>query len=560
MNGKKYTIIFVVILLILSILVMLNQLQTAGYVSRFTSDTLTYTSWAWQFTESLKEGILYPRWASLNFWGYGSPAFILYPPLAFYLVAFFNMLTGSVLVAMNATKFTALFISATGMFFLVREFYPGKIALLTASLYIVFPYNIFWIYLGASFATPISLIWFPLIILFIYKYLRDRHVKYILYAGMVYGGLILTHLIVAYMFTFIFSAFIAYMSFIKRKPKTLMVIPVIVIIGFLLSAVYVFPLFHETQFLNVKDFGDGLVFSDFFVVPDMTDKVPSGHFWPVLYEDYIIYIAAFSVCLLLLMLQTRKLKRTKSIDDINSINTFFVGITIGSIFLLFGISSFLWKIIPFFTYIQYPTRWLIVTYFSLSFLSAAWFRMLDIKFKTRRRPHYIFIVLLFLVCFFFDYGYISKAHIFTPQELIPFKGVNFAPEHLPSGVDKDKIKKGSDAKILLLDGKGTTSISLWNSAERIIEIAANDPLIVRIRTFNFPGWRAYIDGVETSIKTEKNDGAMLIKFPSGRHTLVVKFEDTPIRYYAKLISVVSLATIILLILLSEKLHREADAL
>jgi len=259
----------------------------------------------------------------------------------------------------------------------------------------------------------------------------------------------LTHLIVAYMFAFVLSVFIAYMSIINRKPKDLIVIPIIIIIGLFLSAAFVFPFLYETQFLNVKDFGNGLVFSDFFILPNMTDKVPSGHFWPVLYGHYIIYIAVFSVCLLLLILQARKLKHNNRKDDTNSINTFFIGITIGSMFLLFGVSTFLWKFIPFFTYIQYPVRWLIITYFSFAFLSAAGFQILDMKFKTRRRSHYIFIVLLFFICFFFDYGYISKAHIFTAQELIPFKGVNFAPEHLPSGVDIDMIKK---ARICLNGG------------------------------------------------------------------------------------------------------------
>ena len=78
---------------------------------------------------------------------------------------------------------------------------------------------------------------------------------------------------------------------------------------------------------------------------------------------------------------------------------------------------------------------------------------------------------------------------------------------------------------------------------------------MRIRTFNFPGWKAYVDGVETEIKTEKDVGAILINIPKGRHALVVRFEDTPIRYYAKLLSLVSLVSIILFVLFSRKLKK-----
>jgi len=208
MNSRKYTILSI---LVLFFPFRIDHAKTAhidSFFSCFISDTFTYTSWAWQFTEALKEGIVYPRWIPPNFWGYGSPTFILYPPLAFYLVTFFDIFTDSVIVAMNITKFIALFLSAAGMFFFIKEFYSEKIALLTATFFIFFPFNVFGIYLGASFVSQIYLVWFSPILLFIYKYFTYRKYQYLLYAGAFYGGLILTHLITAYMFTFVMVAFI----------------------------------------------------------------------------------------------------------------------------------------------------------------------------------------------------------------------------------------------------------------------------------------------------------------------------------------------------------------
>jgi len=54
---------------------------------------------------------------------------------------------------------------------------------------------------------------------------------------------------------------------------------------------------------------------------------------------------------------------------------------------------------------------------------------------------------------------------------------------------------------------------LWQSAERIIETTAQQPVTVRIRTFNFPGWKAYVDGVPTEIMTEGLTGSILINVP-----------------------------------------------
>ena len=238
---------------------MLRQLLSEGYFSCIIEDTYTYTSWAWQFKEALKEGVIYPRWLPLNFWGYGSPTFILYPPIAYYLVAFFNMFTGSVITAMNITKFMALFMCGVGMFFLVREFYSEKIALLTSSFYIVFPYNIFQIYFVGTFASTISFLWFSPIILFTYRYMKDRHYKDVIYAGLCYGGLILTHLINAYMFTFVLVAFIISMAIVKRRPGYLMSMLLIIAVGLLISAVYIVPVIFEKQFLSMEHFTGAIV-------------------------------------------------------------------------------------------------------------------------------------------------------------------------------------------------------------------------------------------------------------------------------------------------------------
>jgi uncharacterized membrane protein YfhO len=113
-------------------------------------------------------------------------------------------------------------------------------------------------------------------------------------------------------------------------------------------------------------------------------------------------------------------------------------------------------------------------------------------------------------------------------------------EHLPIWGKVDNVSlNDSNKKIEILSGQGKAEIVEWKSAKRIIKTIADESIVARIRTFYFPGWRASLDGTALQIQMEKESGAMLIDIPEGDHKLELKFVDTPVRYYGKLISLLS---------------------
>ena len=468
MNLKQHTFISILFLFVLSTVMMLKQLMSEDFFSAFTADTYVQTSWAWQFAEALKEGIVYPRWTPLDFWQYGSPAFLPYSPFAFYLVALFSLFTGSIITAMNMTRFTALFLSATGMFFLVKEFYPKNIALLTACFYILFPYNIFQFYFIGSFTSTVSFMWFSPIMLFIYRYIKRNEYKDLLLAGMCYGFLIFTHLINAYIFTLVITIFIVSLSIAQKRLKYLFTLPTVIIIGILVSSAYVLPLIYEKGFIDTKTFigiGEGWPYYYFLVLPDMTQKLPTDHFWTVYYNTFVFYIYFFCTLLVLVSLFTRKLRRVNK-DDISYVNIVMLAIATGSLFFLFGVSRFLWEIIPFFKYIQFPTRLLNVTTFAVIFLSATVFHVLYSMENTKRK-RYVFIVSMFVIFILIDYKYISYPPSFTKKELLPVKSTHWILYTLPKGVDLERIRTEGEIeeKANIIEGNGRADIKEWDSAK-----------------------------------------------------------------------------------------------
>jgi uncharacterized membrane protein YfhO len=179
------------------------------------------------------------------------------------------------------------------------------------------------------------------------------------------------------------------------------------------------------------------------------------------------------------------------------------------------------------------------------------------KQKTKKERAALFIM-MFLICtisFSLDYKYIKLSPVIKEQELIPIKPPNWYKVDLPASVDINTIDKNdkSKEKVIIMQGDGKIAVSKWGSAERIIDIAARQPITVRVRTFNFPGWKAYIDNRQTEIKTEAGTGAMIIDIPEGKHTIEITFMDTPIRYYSKIISFASFVIIAFLVFLPKRI-------
>jgi uncharacterized membrane protein len=551
-NRISITIIF-----FLSLLLMLRQLASTGYFTVIVEDAFIYPSWAWQFIEALKEGNVYPRWLPLDFWGYGSPTFLLYPPLAFYMTAFFNLFTGSVIPAMNLVKFTALFLTGTGTYFLAKEFYPARAALFAAIFSVLLPFNIFSMYLYGSFAGMVSCMWFAPILLFAQRYLQTREIRYLACAGGCYGGLILTHLITAYMFTFVLVAFVAYQALTGKRARDLLVIPALLLAGLALSSAYVLPLVFERKYVNLENFASDInyTYSNFFILPDMTAKIAKWRFWPIYHETMALHVVLFTLFILLCMTRLSGRGPERFTATTVRVNKFFMVIAAFGILMMFGVSSFIWETVPFFRCILFPSRWLHITAFAASFLSASLLLPMSTAGGINKRRAYL-PVLLLLAWIVLDVSFMGEALSFSEKGPPPAISVNWVLEHLPKGVAIDKLEKRDDIASraeFTVPGNESARVVTWESTRKVVDTKTETPAVVRFRTFDFPGWRAFIDGVSAEIQTERDTQAIMVIVPKGEHRLVLQFQDTTVRRCGKLITLLSLIALSLLIAITQVL-------
>jgi hypothetical protein len=79
------------------------------------------------------------------------------------------------------------------------------------------------------------------------------------------------------------------------------------------------------------------------------------------------------------------------------------------------------------------------------------------------------------------------------------------------------------------DQTGTASVAQWKPQHREVQAEMKEDGDLWIRTFNFPGWTALVDGNLVEIQTGEDLGDMVISLPAGSHHVTLDYLDTPVR-------------------------------
>ncbi|MDP2860724.1 MAG: hypothetical protein Q8N98_03330, partial [bacterium] len=126
-------------------------------------------------------------------------------------------------------------------------------------------------------------------------------------------------------------------------------------------------------------------------------------------------------------------------------------------------------------------------------------------------------------------------------------------EFLPAGANLEKLKQEKlPPKIEFSDDKTKAEELIVKSNKISFSVLAAKETAVTVNTFYFPGWQAYSAGEKIPLdeKMSKETGLIVFPLPAGRHDIVVKFEETPVRKIGNIISALTLLGMIMLLLLS----------
>jgi len=498
-----------------------------------------------QFYKAITSGKLIPNWALDANNGYGSANFLFYSPLSYYVVALFHFFIPSLIAAIICAIWTSFFLSGITMYLMIKRFTGRTTGLLCAVLYQIFPFHIFDLYLRATLGELFAFIWFPLIFIFLNEilYSENKHTA-ILGFSLSYAGLVLTHLVSAFIVSgiVIFYILLNYFNISNRKSSTYALASFSLGLG--LTSYFILPIIFEMSYVRI-DYIHKYFFADYrknFLLQLNT-----------LYADFLtlnspnrfiglLNIASVLELLLFLIVVYILLKKNMDISNIRRLR-FSIYMFLLAFFMSTPLSMWLWDSLPLLNTIQFPWRFMAFMEVSLIFLIAIFINevMNERSFaKTGKFRNTLYVVSTLII--------ISLFTIFINNYELPQKTINsiLYPEKYgyDSGLPREYtpvwakeieqiLLQKAPERVSVLSGTATTETISWQPESRILKVDARTSTLLRIATFYYPGWIAESNGKKVRIFIEKNSGTMLIDIKPGRHLLTLKFIDTPLRRTAK---------------------------
>lgn len=505
-----------------------------------------------QYYKAMQDGEWFVRWSD-GFANYGLPVPLFAHQLVSYTGGLLTFITHDAVPSFNILLFLGTLFSTSFSYLFLRLYFSENESLGGSVLFHFSAYRIINLYIRGAIHEYISAMFLPLILISLYFLINKRKSIYFFALTVFFFGLLLTHPMMIIIYGFIIGPYYIFLMW-NKKWKDILTITGSVILSFFISifiaAYYYIPLFLEKKyfyfgaFKSQYEYNQNLLLNNFFN-PNWfyffrNDVLSRGHFIKLgLIETIGIIVSIVLSCIYLI-------KRRKY-SNRTALFIFFSFLSFIIIFFTTKHSAFFYEKIYFLGSIQFPWRMLSSLVFIPPFLFAYLFSRIKKEWTV-----YAFIILICVSIFPQLYG---KNYTLHPQSHYSFTPMNLHSNKLNTiwtgETESYPIQK---IKPAIIAGKGTIQIVEVKNSSRTYIVVAEERIRMADYTFYFPGWKVYIDGVPTIIEFQDMNyrGVITYYVPEGRHTVLVKFEDTKVRMFANAASVFSLIAFGALIFIEKK--------
>jgi hypothetical protein len=466
------------------------------------------------FYNVLASGHLFPRWAPDLNSGHGVPLFNFHYPFPNYVGSLFHALGASFVDAVKLTLAAGYLVAAIACFFWLRQIFSARAAALGTLAGMLVPYWFVDIYVRGS----VGEVW---ALSFLFAALAGIEKKSRPLVGLAVALLIVSHNILALLFV----PFILIYLLVRWRVGI-----IAWILGILTASYFWMPALAERGYMqgfNATTFSDHFPQIVQLLFPSWGTGFSGPGFAPgeMSFQIGILPLLVFVVALW-------SARRQKSPQA--QLVRMFAALLVVAVFFMLPISLPVWNSVGFIQYLQYPWR-LLSFVIPVTALLAAY---------VAEKRHYRVALILVIIGFIATQSYTmpvtyerrDDAHYLTRKEFTDGTsslGNSFTTIWTPWQSERPP------ARLEAVAGDAVVRMDSERPLEYRFHVTAGQQSAIRVHTLYYPGWTAYIDGVEGQIQWE-SDGLINLILAEGEHDVVVRFEETPLRQAADALSVVGL--------------------
>lgn len=528
MKNRKSSLLCIAILFVVTLVTMMPMWTSPYYSSH---DTKFHIKNIEMLTEQIKEKPLFPSKVVKdigNDFGYATDLF--YAPLAHTSSSYLNVIFQNPTITLKIVHFIVLWLSGITMYFCSKKISNSNgVGLLSAIIYMLFPYHLSDIYIRDALSETFIFIFLPMIVSSLYSLSQnDRKAFYPLFITGYVGG-ILSHLNLMAYLTVILLAFLLFKwKFTLKNFKPLILSSIIIL---LITSPFLVGLIQQKVLGNYRVFIDGVM-------------VQGTWPWALDPFDYLNVMnnygnqeAKFFLDLTTIILLVITLIKYKKINSkfYNYILVF------GIITLILSTKLFPWDILPRYArIIQFPWRMETFVAVSISLLAPLCLKLLSERKMT------VSILTIIMILFAQPNLKAASSEIINMNDLPGWYGRGYQQEYLPQATYENKEYFDSrNLDILIEEGSGSVTIQEDKMPKLVFSVETLDKIKVELPRLSYVGYTLKDSHKKSYVLSENKNGFLEATIPSGQYTL--DFTGTKIDMIARSISIITLLGCVIVI-------------
>lgn len=545
MKVNKLDLLYLSLIFFISLVLVSGLFISPGRPTSY--DANIHITTISQFYLALKDGDFPVLWTT-GFANYGYPLGLVGHQLTNYIGATLMFRLTNPELIFNLLMFIGVLLSCIFFYLFLRIYFARSPSFLGVFLFNFAPYRIHNLYVRGDLPEIFSAIFLPLILISLYFLIRKKCFNYFFLLVASTFLLILTHPMMAFIYSFMFLPYALFLWLKRPKTKILLIVFLGIAIGFGLASYYILPLMLELKYFYIGQYGHQAVnsflsFSSFFglnwnyfsssSIMTRGDSLQTG-----ILESCSIIVASIYF---LKKLFKAKIKNLTFVDFSALCGVFILFFTIKPSAILYSL--------PLLKEIQFPWRMLSIFIFIPPIIYAGFFN----------KKKEIFAI-LFLSCVSFLYF----PQIYGKNNSIVQENQYFFTTKNLHGLQMNTVWSGKTEtypqkteKISIIEGSGSIASTNVRNSSREYKINADTTVKLVDYTFYFPGWTLYVDGTKSAIEYQDpaERGVITYILSPGSHKVDLKFEDTKVRLLGKYLSLFFMMIIAVVFVLRKKVSK-----